>query len=275
MNKSTLSVLTVVFSLAAANALWAQEPPGSDNMKSPRTKPNGERGLTTGARSGGEVGGRSTREQLFAKILENPKIAEEIGLTPQQVEGIKSKMQAIEKDQTELQSELEKSGTEQARLLSRENVDEDALMKSVERTGDIRTKLAKLHVSRLLMLKKSLTSEQVEKLKALVQERKKTREERAEEMGRDRPKGLKNDQGGIEGGDQEQLKRKDLTPEQREKLKAMIKERRKMMKEERQKIPGDESTGTEGNWEQQKQKDWSKQTDKTTPPSSSTGGLGE
>jgi len=102
---------------------------------------------------------------LIVHVLGNSKLAEEIGLTTAQVSELKNAIFALRERQVELRARIEKAGLEQARLLTESTVDEDALMAAVEKAGAAGTEQAKLRMRQLLLVKKSLTSEQIEKAK--------------------------------------------------------------------------------------------------------------
>jgi len=66
-------------------------------------------------------------------------------------------------------------------MLTGETIDEDALMRTVERLGHVRTEMAKLRIRQLLAIRNTLNKEQVQKLYSM-------RHGRAKDMVRDRQK---------------------------------------------------------------------------------------
>ena len=71
---------------------------------------------------------------------------------------------------------------EQVRLLSEKTVNEKDVMKAVEKTGALSTEIAKVRVKKLLLVKKVLTPEQVEKVEEMRQNATRARHERMREM---------------------------------------------------------------------------------------------
>ena len=104
---------------------------------------------------------------LIVHVLGSSKLAEEIGLTPDQVTELKNAIFALREQQVEVRASIEKAGLEQARLLTESTVDEEALMAAVAKAGAARTEQAKLRMRQLLLVKRSLTPDQVGKAKEL------------------------------------------------------------------------------------------------------------
>ena len=72
--------------------------------------------------------------------------------------------------------------------MSESTPDEKAILAAVEKAGRIRTDQAKLKVKELLLIRKTLTPEQIEKIKELIRQRmNKNREEGNGKRGKDRP----------------------------------------------------------------------------------------
>jgi len=128
---------------------------------------------------------------LIERIVRDDKIAEELGLSEDQVETISNALYEHKVKEIDLKAGMQKAGLEQARLLTAKEVDEDAIMVAVEKTGRIRTNLAKLKIERLLLLKNTLTEEQIETAKNMM--RKRMRKQK------DRRRGGKERRGGQEG----------------------------------------------------------------------------
>jgi Spy/CpxP family protein refolding chaperone len=118
----------------------------------------------------GMGGDGGLQDALMGKILTNPKMAEKIGLSEDQINTLKSSAESMKKEQEELEKQLKNFGLEQAKLMTAKTVDEEALFSAIEKTGKIRTDLAKVRIKHTLLVKKTLTPEQLEKLKELVKE---------------------------------------------------------------------------------------------------------
>jgi hypothetical protein len=114
-----------------------------------------------------------------------PEVAEQLKLEPAQVKTLKEALAKTKKQEEHLREKLEAAGKEQAELLSAEGeIDEKAVMKAIEKTGKIRTQMAKLRIEPILLVKKTLTEEQLATSRKMIHERmKKHREEWAKRRG--------------------------------------------------------------------------------------------
>jgi Spy/CpxP family protein refolding chaperone len=159
----------------------------------------GARGMGEGmeAGMGGHAAGMAGEGAIIARLLKAPKVAEELGLSQEQVKSLQEKLDALRKEVATLRIDLENASLEQARLLTGQTVDEAAVMGAVEKAGEISTKIAKLAAQQLLTVKKVLTPQQIEKAKAMMRER--------VEKERERFTGGRGGQG--EGGDQPKWRR--------------------------------------------------------------------
>jgi outer membrane murein-binding lipoprotein Lpp len=107
---------------------------------------------------------------------------EKLGLEPGQIETLKQAVQKLEQQEEKLRETLQAAGKEQAELLRAEGeVDEAALMKAIEKTGQIRTEMAKLRIQPILLVKKTLTPEQLHMSRRMMHER---MQKRRKDMGR-------------------------------------------------------------------------------------------
>ncbi len=140
-------------------------------MRPPRGGMGGMGGMSGEGRMGAPGIGMGGEEAALGRLLTNPKVAETLGLSGEQVKSLQEKMDGVRKEIDALRADLEKASMEQARLLTTQTVDEAAVMAAVEKAGEIRTKIAKLMVQQLLTVKKTLTPEQIEKARAMIRER--------------------------------------------------------------------------------------------------------
>jgi Spy/CpxP family protein refolding chaperone len=115
--------------------------------------------------------GRSAEEGILFRLINNRKMAEHLGLREDQIGSLTEKGYDLRKETISLRAELELAALEQARLLTQENVDEKALMGAVEKTGEIRIRMAKIQIKNLLLVRKALTPEQYGRLRKMIQER--------------------------------------------------------------------------------------------------------
>jgi Spy/CpxP family protein refolding chaperone len=140
---------------------------------------------------GGPGQGRGGPGRFIEKMLDGD-MAEELGLEAEQIKQLKKGMTRLHKQEEGLQQKLQAAAKEQAELLSAKGeIDEAALMKAIEKTGKIRTQMAKLRMQPVLLVKKTLTPEQLQKSRKLMHQRmQKQREEWQKRRGEgDRPRG--------------------------------------------------------------------------------------
>ncbi|MGQ9662101.1 MAG: Spy/CpxP family protein refolding chaperone [Kiritimatiellia bacterium] len=104
---------------------------------------------------------------LFAKGLFGREMAEKLGLTEEQQTALRATLRELHEKIAALESELAESARQQAERLTEDNVDEEALMRQVEETGRIRTEIAKLRLRALLLIRASLTPEQLKILRQI------------------------------------------------------------------------------------------------------------
>jgi Spy/CpxP family protein refolding chaperone len=163
----TLMLLGLAIALAAP--LRAQEGAG------PGPEASGERrGLERMQRrgmpppGGGETGIEG--QGIVQELLNDAEVAAKAGISADQVATLRSGFEELKKDIEKLKKDLETASLEQAGILSKASVDEEALMKAVEQTGAVRTEMAKVSMKGLLLVKRTLSPEQIEKVKVLVRE---------------------------------------------------------------------------------------------------------
>ena len=116
---------------------------------------------------------RKDPANLIERLMDNPELAEKAGLSKEQISSIKTILYDINMQMIDLRAEMEKAGMEQARLMTSDEPDEAAIMKAIEKTGEIRTKMAKLRIQSMLKIKKIIKPEQFAKMKEFISERRK------------------------------------------------------------------------------------------------------
>ena len=140
-------------------------------------------------RRGGEGGPEGGGPQgMIERLLQHMELAKELGLSEEQVGALRDELFALKTKQIDLRAELEKTAMAQARLMTDKDVDEEALMAAIEKTGAIRTEIAKLRIQPLLLIKRTLTPEQAQQLRGMMKERMMQRG-RAEGGGQDGARG--------------------------------------------------------------------------------------
>jgi hypothetical protein len=144
--------------------------------------------------------------EMLTHVLRNPEVRDEIGVSAEVFKAIQEGTFELRKQQVDLRADLQKAAMEQARLMMAEETERDELMAAVEKTGAIRTKLAKLRMEQLLLVRSKLSSEQLDKLRGLVAQRHRRRapmREKIERRRRDRGAAERSDRRPFEGGDEE------------------------------------------------------------------------
>ncbi len=176
MKSGTRLMAAEIVTIALCTGLaWAFEPAGA--------------GEQPGMEAPGEV-----PPHAVMRALNNPEMIEKIGLTAEQVQKLQDALRDMQKQEIKLRSEQELVSLDQAELMTKPEVDEKAVMQTVEQLGKVHTEMAKLQMKRLLLLKKSLTTEQKDKLRALMQERRQEWRAREGREGKDSHPGMKRGQ---------------------------------------------------------------------------------
>jgi len=179
-----------------------------------------ERGLRGREKSGGQFS-----PELVARLLGNEELVKDLGLTADQIKKFRDGLHEIQVAMIKHRSEMELAGLEQARFMTNEKLDEAALMAAVEKTGVIRTEMAKLRIKQLLLVKGTFTKEQLAKIKQLRQRRM----EHMRRRNRDGDEGSGQRRPGSEGAGnwKERMNRDDVDrDEMREQFKKRMQERR-------------------------------------------------
>ncbi|NQT93969.1 MAG: hypothetical protein HQ559_14505 [Lentisphaerae bacterium] len=139
-----------------------------------------------GERFGREQGrraqkGKDGRDGFIARLVTDKKLADEIGLTNEEGRRMQNELYKIRTKLVDMHAELQKAAMEQARLLSAETIDEKAVMTAIEKTGRIRTNIAKLKIQPLLLIKRTLDPEQLSKARERMREHQKKRKRKTRE----------------------------------------------------------------------------------------------
>ncbi len=124
-----------------------------------------------GARGGGE-------SRLIKKLVQDKELAEEVGLEEEQVDKLSEGLYEIERKNVELKADLQLAGLEQAKLMMQEEVNEKEVMEAVEKAGQARTELAKLKVKQMLLVKQTLSEDQLSELKEVMRRKRQEMRER-------------------------------------------------------------------------------------------------
>ena len=113
---------------------------------------------------------------LLERLLNNQRMIEKLGLTEEQVSALRNGMFDLKKEKIQKHADLQIAATEQARILTEFDIDESALMAAVEKTGQLRTDIAKLQMKGLLLIHKILTKQQRSKIGPMLKQRHRQRQ---------------------------------------------------------------------------------------------------
>jgi Spy/CpxP family protein refolding chaperone len=134
-------------------------------------KPGGQGG------PGGMQGGMSPTESegfrvgmVLEQILGDADLVQKVGLTEEQVKTLNATISELKKEKIKLRAEMDLASVDQADKMAQSTIDEKEVMKTVEKVGEIRTKLAKIWLKELIIVKKTLTPEQIKKIKQVAKE---------------------------------------------------------------------------------------------------------
>lgn len=142
------------------------------------------------------MGGGDVEGGMLLRLLDNPRISEQIKLTDEQRTAIVEVIKDFDLQLDALRPLLDEAIKVQTALLRELKPDEEKLMKAVEEAWDLRTEVAKIQTRKLLALRSKLTVEQLDRAREMM-------ESFRDRMGGDRgPRGEGGDRGPRgEGGD--------------------------------------------------------------------------
>lgn len=110
---------------------------------------------------------------MLEQILADTNLIQTVGLTGEQVKTLRSVISISKNEQTKLKSEMDTAAAEQAdvwRAVTQTNVDEKALMKTVEKVCSLRTQIMRSQIKQLILVNKTLAPEQYKKAKEIYKE---------------------------------------------------------------------------------------------------------
>lgn len=112
--------------------------------------------------------------RFIDRVLINPRVATELGLTEETVNKLREELKELDAKSVDLDARVKKLALDQADQLSRFLQNREAgtndLMKLTEDIGRQRTEQGKLAIQRLVVIRKYLTPEQIRKARELVHE---------------------------------------------------------------------------------------------------------
>jgi hypothetical protein len=181
---------TAVAVTMAACLAFAQEEPSANRPERRPGGEGGERGMGMqgrmmdrpgmegmrgrehgGGMGGGQMGGGPERGDMMERLLSNPQMLEKLGISEETANQMKSDLDKINLEMIDLKAAMEKIGLKQASAMTAKEVDEDALMDMVEEGGEIRTKMAKLQIRKMMIFRKNIDPEKMEQARNQLRER--------------------------------------------------------------------------------------------------------
>ena len=119
---------------------------------------------------GAMIMGGGDQGAMIMRMLANPNVLTEAGISEDQANKLKAALKEIEIKMIDLEAEIKKASLEQtehmAKLLSETPVSSKNLMDIVEKIGELRTEQAKLQIKRLIVIREILTPDQIAKVRA-------------------------------------------------------------------------------------------------------------
>ncbi len=109
--------------------------------------------------------GMKRHHRLPLGIWQNPKMIQELGLTDQQIKGLREADFAHREKRLQLKSKLEGLHLEMEKLFSVESVDESAVLQIAQKISDQKGNLFVRKIESRLAIRKLLTEDQLKKLK--------------------------------------------------------------------------------------------------------------
>lgn len=175
--------------IGTAALAMAEPPPPSPPTVTPE---QGERGLAANPQMMRErlrrFGGGEGEGMLLRMLTADTRGAKELGLSEEQIKQIKESVSTSTEELKALNGRMEKAALRQAELLKADTLDETAVLKAVQNTGDLRTQIAKLRIQQVIAAHKVLTPEQRAKVREMMAQRLQQTRQRLQENGREAPR---------------------------------------------------------------------------------------
>jgi hypothetical protein len=162
------AIVVIVTGLLAAGVAFGQESNApSGGRMGPPGGPGGQ-GMWGGMGQGEGEGVRA--EMMLQHILTNSEMIAKIGLSAEQVKTLNTAIKEMKSAREKIKSQMETLAVEQVTKMAQTNVDETAVLKLVEQIGELRTQIAKSAVSELLLIKRTVTPDQMKKMREITRE---------------------------------------------------------------------------------------------------------
>jgi len=130
--------------------------------------------------------GKCSNVPIMLTALNQPRVAEKVGLDDKQREAIAEKLHEYESVRAEMREKLKDASVRQAKLMMAKKPDEKALMAVIDEMGRYRTAVAKERVKLILFMRSTLKPEQMQTVHRIMREKMRKRREHGEFRGRHR-----------------------------------------------------------------------------------------
>jgi len=170
--KKWIITAVIIGTVSVAITTWAMPQGAGQNRHSNRP----------GNRSGGGMEGGMG----IGLLMHHPEIAEEAGITDEQVEQLRDLEYQNKRARIPLQSELSLAKLDMEHLIAQEEPDSPAIDKAIENVGRIQTELTKLQIQQRITVRKILGPESIEKIQEIIREKRTAHRENKSGKGRGR-----------------------------------------------------------------------------------------
>jgi Spy/CpxP family protein refolding chaperone len=152
--KKTILVLSVAGAATIAIAAWAEPRVGSGRFQ--------------GGGPGGSPGGMD-RGQIIDRVLANPEIAKQAGITEEQIKKIKDAQFNFQKQGITMRADAEQAKLEVRHLMQADKVDRDAVSKAIDAAAAKEVAFRKAEIMHMLDVKEALGPDAQKKIREIVQ----------------------------------------------------------------------------------------------------------
>ena len=166
-------VLTMVGLMGTFGVIQAVGQGGEEGKKD--RPAGGHQGVRGGDRGGPMAG--MLNDWMLRRVISDPKMLADLGLTEEQIKAIKDAADQAQKQREEFLKQLSETDQQQRKLMEEATVDEAAVMALLEKTSKIRLEMEKAGIKVVLAAKKTLTPEQITKIKDMAQQQMRNRVE--------------------------------------------------------------------------------------------------
>ena len=130
------------------------------------------------------------------RLINNPKVREELGITDEQVEQLKDAKEKANDQRKDLIAEMKEAREVQMKLMKADKLNKKAIMEAINNSGKLRTKMDKLRVKGLFRVQDILTEDQLSEIKERMhkgmQEQRKKREGKGDKKNNEKRQGKRN-----------------------------------------------------------------------------------